>query len=241
MAYIIPLLAVIIGYLIALLIQPKNKKHIKLLMAFSGSFLLTITVTHLLPDVYQAAIGDLVGQGGEHLHDHSHEGAGRIGFFIMAGIVFQIILEYFSKGAEHGHVHGHEKLERIPWLLFISLCIHAFFEGMPISHHQELALGIGIHHLPIAIILTAFFINAHLDKKMVFVFMMLFSIMTPLGTLISSNVPALGQYYAEISAIVVGILFHISSTIIFESNEDHKFNINKLIAILLGVFAAYFI
>lgn len=160
MAYIVPLLAVIIGYLIALLIQPKNKKHIKLLMAFSGSFLLTITVTHLLPDVYQAAIGDLLGSASDHLHDHHHNhdhgGAGRIGFFIMAGIVFQIILEYFSKGAEHGHVHGHDKLERMPWLLFISLCIHAFFEGMPISQHNELALGIGIHHLPIAIILTAF-------------------------------------------------------------------------------------
>ena len=242
MAYIVPLLAVIIGYLIALLLQPKNKKHLKLLMAFSGSFLLTLTVTHLLPDVYQAAMGDLV-TGGEHLHDHKHDhgGAARIGFFIMAGIVFQIILEYFSKGAEHGHVHGHEKLERIPWLLFISLCIHALFEGMPISQHSELALGIGIHHLPIAIILTAFFINAQMNKKMVFVFMMLFSIMTPLGTLISSNVPILNTYYAEISAIVVGILFHISSTIIFESNEDHKFNINKLIAILLGVIAAYFI
>lgn len=247
MAYIVPLLAVIIGYLIALLIQPKNKKHIKLLMAFSGSFLLTITVTHLLPDVYQAAIGDVVTAAGEHLHDHSHShdhdhsGAARIGFFIMAGIVFQIILEYFSKGAEHGHVHGHEKLERIPWLLFISLCIHAFFEGMPISQHSELALGIGIHHLPIAIILTAFFINAQMNKKIVFMFMMLFSIMTPLGTLIASSIPALTAYYAEISAVVVGILFHISSTIIFESNEDHKFNINKLIAILLGVIAAYFI
>lgn len=242
MAYIVPLLAVIIGYLIALLLQPKNKKHIKLLMAFSGSFLLTLTVTHLLPDVYQAAADGLV-TGGDHLHDHSHDhgGAARIGFFIMAGIVFQIILEYFSKGAEHGHVHGHDKIERIPWLLFISLCIHALFEGMPISQHSELALGIGIHHLPIAIILTAFFINAQMNKKLVFIFMMLFSIMTPLGTLISSNVPVLNTYYAEISAVVVGILFHISSTIIFESNEDHKFNINKLIAILLGVLAAYFI
>ena len=244
MAYIVPLLAVIIGYLIALLFQPKNKKHIKLLMAFSGSFLLTITVTHLLPDVYHAAADGLV-SGGEHLHDHTHThdhgGAARIGFFIIAGIVFQIILEYFSKGAEHGHVHGHDKIERIPWLLFISLCIHALFEGMPISQHNELALGIGIHHLPIAIILTAFFINAQMNKKLVFVFMMLFSIMTPLGTLISSSIPFLSTYYAEISAVVVGILFHISSTIIFESNEDHKFNINKLIAILVGVFAAYFI
>ncbi|MDR2221396.1 MAG: ZIP family metal transporter [Flavobacteriaceae bacterium] len=241
MVYILPFVAVIIGYLIAIVLQPKNKKNLKLLMAFSGSFLLTLTVTHLLPDVYS-----FDSHGIENTitsdHGHSHNsGNAVIGIFIMVGIVFQIVLEYFSKGAEHGHVHVHDKLDKIPWLLFISLCIHALFEGMPVSQHQELAWGIGIHHLPIAVILTAFFVNAAMDKKLVLFFMVVFSLMTPLGTLISSNVPFLNQYYAEISAIVVGILFHISSTIIFESNEDHKFNISKLIAIIIGVIAAYFI
>ena len=35
----------------------------------------------------------------------------------MAGIVFQIILEYFSKGAEHGHVHGQDDdhVQKMPW------------------------------------------------------------------------------------------------------------------------------
>lgn len=238
MVYIIPLLAVLLGYLIAIVIQPKNKKNLKLLMAFSGSFLLTLTVTHLLPDVYLSGMEEM--HHAEQGHDHSH-GANFIGIFIMVGIIFQIILEYFSKGAEHGHVHVHDKLDKVPWLLFISLCIHALFEGMPVSQHQELAWGIGIHHLPIAVILTAFFVNAQMNKKAVLFFMVVFSLMTPLGTLISGQVPFLQQYYAEISAIVVGILFHISSTIIFESNEDHKFNISKLIAIILGVVAAYFI
>lgn len=241
MVYIVPLMAVIIGFLIALLLQPKNKKNIKLLMAFSGSFLLTLTVTHLLPEVYHFNQHNVINDVAQHVHSHADGSSTSIGFFIMAGIVFQIVLEYFSKGAEHGHVHGHNKLEKVPWLLFISLCIHALFEGMPLSQHPELAWGIGIHHLPITIILTAFFINAQMKKKVVFLFMILFSIMTPLGTFTSNNVPVLNEYYAEISAVVVGILFHISSTIIFESNEDHKFNINKLIAILLGVFAAYFI
>ena len=206
MVYIVPLLAVIIGYLIALLLQPKNKKNIKLLMAFSGSFLLTLTVTHLLPEVYQFNQHNVINDSAEHIHSHVHGLSTSIGFFIMAGIVFQIILEYFSKGAEHGRVHGHNKLEKVPWLLFISLCIHALFEGMPLSQHPELAWGIGIHHLPITIILTAFFINAQMKKKVVFFFMALFSIMTPLGAFISNNVPLLHEYYAEISAVVVGIL-----------------------------------
>ena len=222
MNYLLPLLSVIIGYIVALIIRPKNKTNLKLLLAFSGSFLLSLTVMHLLPEIYESANPN-------------------IGLFIMLGILFQIILEFFSKGAEHGHVHGHEIMTQIPWLLFISLCIHAFLEGFPVSHHHDLAIGIAIHHLPIAIILTTFFINASLNKKAIFFFMITFAIMTPLGTILSNYLPILNVYYTEITAIVIGILFHISSTIIFESSEGHKFNIAKVSMIVIGIALAYFI
>jgi zinc transporter ZupT len=222
MNYLLPLLSVLIGYSIALFLKPKNKTNLKLLLAFSGSFLLSLTVMHLLPDVYESPNNN-------------------IGLFIMAGILFQIILEFFSKGAEHGHVHGHDTIYHIPWLLFISLCIHAFLEGFPVNHHHNLAIGIAIHHFPIAIILTTFFINSRLDKKAIFAFMITFAIMTPLGTVISDYLPVLNEYYYEITAIVIGILFHISSTIIFESSEGHKFNIAKVSMIIFGIVLAYFI
>jgi zinc transporter ZupT len=222
MNYLLPLLSVLLGYAIALVLKPKNKTNLKLLLAFSGSFLLSLTVMHLLPEVYES-------------HNHN------IGIFIMLGILFQIILEFFSKGAEHGHVHGHEVMTQIPWLLFISLCIHAFLEGFPVSHHHDLAVGIAIHHLPIAIILTTFFINAKLNKKAIFFFMTTFAVMTPLGTILSDYLPILNEYYTEITAVVIGILFHISSTIIFESSEGHKFNIAKVSMIVIGILLAYFI
>ena len=222
MNYLLPLFSVLLGYGIALFLKPKSKTNLKLLLAFSGSFLLSLTVMHLLPEVYES-------------HNNT------IGLFIMAGILFQIILEFFSKGAEHGHVHGHETMSHIPWLLFVSLCIHAFLEGFPVSHHHNLAVGIAIHHLPIAIILTLFFINAKLNKKAIFAFMFTFAIMTPLGTIISEYMPILNDYYTEITAVVIGILFHISSTIIFESSEGHKFNVAKVSMIIFGIVLAYFI
>ena len=223
MNYLLPLLSVLLGYIIALVLKPKNKTNLKLLLAFSGSFLLSLTVMHLLPDVYESKESN-------------------IGIFIMLGILFQIILEFFSKGAEHGHVHGHANMSHIPWLLFISLCIHAFLEGFPVGHHHDnLAIGIAIHHLPIAIILTTFFINSHLNKKAIFAFMITFAVMTPLGTLASDYLPVLNQYTTQITALVIGILFHISSTIIFESSEGHKFNIAKVSMIILGILLAYFL
>ncbi|WP_395063745.1 ZIP family metal transporter [Flavobacterium sp.] len=222
MNYILPLLSVLLGYIIAIGLRPKAKKNLKLLLAFSGSFLLSLTVMHLLPDVYE-----------------SHNS--RVGIFIMVGILFQIILEFFSKGAEHGHVHGHDKMVQMPWLLFISLCIHAFLEGFPVGHHHDLAIGIAIHHFPIAIILTTFFLNAELNKTALFLFMLTFAVMTPLGTLVSDSFQLLNQYYTEITAVVIGILFHISSTIIFESSEGHKFNIAKISMIILGILLACFL
>jgi len=222
MNYLLPLLSVLIGYLIAVFIKPRAKQDLKILLAFSGSFLLSLTVMHLLPEVYNS---------------HSH----RTGIFIMLGILFQIILEFFSKGAEHGHVHGHDKMTRMPWLLFISLCIHAFLEGFPVGRHHDLAYGIAIHHLPIAIILTTFFINAQLNKTALFLFMLTFAVMTPLGTLVSNTLPIVNHYYNEITAVVIGILFHISSTIIFESSEGHKFNIAKVSMIILGIVLASFL
>lgn len=222
MNYILPLLSVVLGYAITLLLKPSKKKNLKLLLAFSGSFLLSITIMHLLPEVYEK---------------HSHS----VGIFIMVGILFQIILEFFSKGAEHGHVHGHDKIAQMPWSLFISLCIHAFLEGFPIGHHHDLAFGIAIHHLPIAIILTTFFMNAGLNRTALFIFMITFAFMTPLGTYVSHNIPIITQYYTEITAVVIGILFHISSTIIFESSEGHKFNVAKISMIILGILLAIFV
>jgi zinc transporter ZupT len=219
---VLPLLSVLLGYAFALFLKPKAKKNLKLLLAFSGSFLLSLTVMHLLPEIYKTL-------------------SPTIGLYIMIGILFQIVLEFFSKGAEHGHVHGQDKLFKMPWLLFISLCIHALLEGFPVGHQHELALGIAIHHFPIAIILTSFFVNADLNKKALFLFMIFFAIMTPLGTFLSETIPLLNDYYTEITAIVIGILFHISSTIIFESSEGHQFNIAKISMIVLGIALAYFI
>jgi zinc transporter ZupT len=291
MIYLVPLLSVLLGYAVALILKPSNKKSLKLLLAFSGAFLLSLTVLHLLPEVYESsnhvaethveethnheahaeeahnhdghehgheAHNHQAHEGHDpenhdhdahieddgHGHDHKHAN-NPIGLYIMAGIVFQIILEYFSKGAEHGHVHGGHDHDHghssMPWLLFISLCIHALLEGMPVHHYNELAWGIAIHHFPIAIILTAFFINSGLNKIAVLLFMVAFSAMTPLGTLASGQLDFLADYFTEISAVVVGILFHISSTIIFESGENHRFNLAKLLAIILGAVMAYFL
>lgn len=220
--YLTPILAVAIGALFVLLLKPKEQNNLKLLLAFSGAFLLAVTVFDLLPRLFDSERDN-------------------IGLFIMIGILLQIFLEFFSKGAEHGHLHLNKANTLFPWLLFISLCIHALLEGFPIHGNDNLLYGIIIHKIPIAVILTSFFINSELSKWKVVIFLLVFALMTPFGSFLSQNIEQLSNYYHEISAVVIGIFLHVSTIILYESNEEHRFNLRKLMIIVLAVTIAYVI
>lgn len=219
--YLLPVYAVIFGFLIAKFIKDKKTFNFKLLLAFSGAFLLSLTIFDLLPEVY------------EHLD------AKISGVFIMFGILLQIVLEFLSKGAEHGHVHVHKNDKTFPWLLFLSLCFHAFLEGFPIHQHNDMVYGVLIHKIPIAIIITIFLLESKFKSIQIVFFLVVFALMTPLGTIISNNVTQLSEFIIYINAIVIGIFFHISTTILFESSEGHKFNLSKILVIILGICIAY--
>jgi zinc transporter ZupT len=222
MNYILLFLSVIIGYFIATLVKGKNLKFMPIFLAFSGSFLLSVTLLELLPEVFQ-------------------EPSKRIGIFILLGIVIQICLEFFSKGAEHGHVHLHDAQQKFPWLLLRSLSVHAFLEGFPINDHNHLLLGVIVHKIPIAIILSVFFIQAGYKKSTTLLFLFLFAIMTPLGSWVSTYSEAISSYSTEITSITIGVFLHVSTTILFESSKNHTFNLSKMTAVILATVLAYFL
>jgi zinc transporter ZupT len=131
----------------------------------------------------------------------------------------------------------------------IGLCLHAFLEGMPLgggdaghSHHghshshglEPLLLGIVLHKYPVAMVFLAMLLNSGLAKAKAFGLLAVFAAMAPLGTLLS-GVEMVGQYNRESLAIVIGIFLHVSTTILFESSEGHRFNAYKMIAIAAGL------
>ena len=214
----------IVGYFNA----TNNSQMIKLTLAFSGGFLLAIIFQHLLPDIY----------------DNS---ATQVGVFILLGFLIQLILEYFSGGIEHGHVHA-QKEYKIPWVLFIALSIHAFIEGVPLGNqyaglvsdhhhvHESLFWGIVFHQIPVSIALMTLFMNTKLSRIKSWLFLLVFASMTPLGAFTGLTITPeqLGLDIHIVLALVVGMFLHISTTIIFESSENHKFNLLKLVSILMG-------
>lgn len=222
MNLILLFLSVIAGYGLGLLFQKKEIKNTSIILAFSGAFLLSVTLFELLPEVFEQPSKEL-------------------GLLVMIGILLQIILDFFSKGAEHGHVHLDSGNLHFPWLLFLSLSIHSLIEGAPAAANDSMLLGVLVHKVPIALILTFFFLNAGYSNLKTFAFLFMFALMTPIGSFLSSEVSFLKFYQNEINAVAIGIFLHVSTTILFESSKDHKFNLAKLTAIVLAVIFAYFV
>lgn len=220
--YLAPILAVLLGFLFVVIFKPKKTKNLKLILAFSGAFLLSITVFEFLPEIFK--------------HDSR-----KVGIFILVGILLQICLEFFSQGAEHGHIHVDKTKKSFPWVLLISLSIHSLFEGAPLHDHDNILWGVVVHKVPIAIILTSFFFNSAIRRIKIYMFLTLFALMTPLGSYLVTVLPVTKEFTPYISAITVGIFLHISTTILFESSEGHKFNAVKLVVIILGLASAYFV
>ena len=71
MSYIVLFLSVLFGMLLVIFLKP-NKHVTRLLLAFSGAYLLSITILHLLPEVYNPTSDGVVS-----------------GVLIICGILFQ--------------------------------------------------------------------------------------------------------------------------------------------------------
>lgn len=202
-----------------------NSKTLKLILSFSGAFLFAITILHLIPETYTRS-------------------SASIGIYILAGFLFQVFLDFFSEGIEHGHIHIHKHAESaFPIMVMLALSIHSFLEGMPLAGEwntikQSLLIGIILHNVPIAITLMSMLLQSQLSRSKTFFWLIVFAGMTPLGTFVNTflagNISMEG-FSDKIMGIVIGIFLHISTTILFESGDEHRFNFVKFITILLGM------
>jgi zinc transporter ZupT len=221
-----------------LLVMKIPRTGMRLLLAFSGAFLFAISILHLIPELYETKTVN-------------------IGMWILAGFLLQLLLEYLSEGIEHGHVHaddGHthdHEHAKIPLGVVAGLCLHSFLEGMPLGIPSSdpkvfppFLTGIVLHNIPIAIAFMGLLLHLGHSKAKSFFFLGIFALMTPLGMVASHLIGGqlqgdLAPYFSAITGMVIGIFLHISTTILFESTENHRFNALKFGTILLGVFTAW--
>ncbi len=235
------------GLLIYLIPTSKNS-NFKLILVFAGSYLFAITVTHILPELYS-----------------QHQEVELIGLFVLAGFFLQQLLEFFTSGVEHGHLpgahthdhhdhghhhsHSHQSVSAL--VLLLALCVHAFLEGGMLAQPVNTAsvydmdailLGIALHRAPAAFALMTVLAAQLHSKSKALPHLIVFSLAAPVGLILST-------YFVEseilsdagliyLYALVCGNFLHISTTIVFESSPEHRFNAKKMAVAVFGALVA---
>jgi zinc and cadmium transporter len=230
MDYLLLLSSIVLGAITVFGFKLHEARHIRLLNAFTGAYLLSLTFLHLLPELYH--------DHGDHAH-HATHGAIWIGGLMLAGFFVQVALDVISMGIEHGH--SHPLRGKMPVGVVAGLCLHALVEAMALgdthdSHNPTrrlLLVSIIVHNYPVAIALLGMLLQSGMKRGKAVAILALFAAMAPLGMFISAHSP-LAHYSRELMAIVIGIFMHISTTILFEASDAHRFNLTKLAAIILG-------
>lgn len=214
-----------------------SPKQLQLSLVFAGSYLFSVTVIHLIPDLFLSGLDPF-----------------NLGLYILIGFFIQKILENFTSGVEHGHIHHHENRSYPVAYLLIALGIHSFLEGSIMTnslhdHHladsvyahgssSKILLGIVMHKIPAAFALMALLVARYKSKKKAMVLLLIFALSSPLGLFFSeylSHAQILPKDYIIIFfAVVIGGFLQISTTIFFESDPHHKLNWQRLIITISG-------
>lgn len=224
------------------------KQHLSLILAFGGAFLIGIIFNHLIPETYAM----------------SHN----VGWIVVLGFLLQGVLEYGSQGIEHGHIHHHQPhgSSKIPWAMFISLCLHALIESMPLhgegAHDHDhghghdhfghvhlhgiegvdmaLMTGLILHKFPVALVLMGMLDALGIKRFSRWMAMVVFGLMPIVGMVLYDGLIHFDASWSEqvpvwSGGILIGILLHISTTILFEAGDGHRFNRNKLLVTIAGL------
>jgi zinc and cadmium transporter len=230
----------LVAGLVALYIPKINGGNYKLLLVFAGSYLFSITIIHIFPELFSHSLNP-----------------GWVGICVLIGFFLQQGLEFLSSGVEHGHIHvherGHHHKESSAILVLVALFIHAFLEGgllahpRTVTHHHDsntLLWGIVLHKAPEAFALMSVLLCDVKSRTKALLFLIIFAAASPLGLFLSdyllTNEWMSSQAFTFLFAVVSGNFLHISTTIVFESSLDHKFNARKMGVAVVGAAIAIF-
>ncbi|HLT08406.1 MAG TPA: ZIP family metal transporter [Cyclobacteriaceae bacterium] len=218
--------------LIALLTSKWREKDFKLLLVFAGSYLFSITILHILPELFA-----------------DRSSAYSMGLYVLIGFLLQQVLVFMSSGIEHGHIHQHSShgMHNSVWTLMLGLVLHAFLEGTLLSKEPSLSghyhgsetllIGIILHKIPESFALVAVLLT-RLSKVKTLMLLLVFAMASPLGMLSTDllyHQNIIGREVINmLFGLVAGGFLHISTMIFFESSPHHKFHLHKLIIILFA-------
>ncbi len=229
--YTILFFSVLLGGSLGFITNGVPKQKLNYFLSFSAAYILGITALDLIPMTFDGTNP-------------------KIGIWLLVGFIIQLILEFISGGVEHGHLHSHNHKSQYAIQVLIGLSLHAFIEGLPVlgthelaHHHAHLSenhylFAIILHKVPAAFVLVALFFLNKYKKSLIITCLLIFSMMTPFGVYIGHIIHPAPDLIRIFMAIVIGSFLHISTTILFESDQTghhHHLPWKKMLVIVLGL------
>jgi len=246
---IIFLLTSVLGGGVFVMLGQRGLDNLPAILSFGGSFIIGMCFLHLVPEAYSVT---------------TLAGAFVLLGFLLQGLL-EYLSEGIEHGHVHLHEHDAQceqefTLKRLPWAALISLGLHAALESMPVvghdHHHHEghvhgplaldmidwgLVIGLVLHKVPVSMVLMAMMQEQHVPRRVAWGVLVAFGL-TPLAGMLAfegivHNVSQdwIAIFPACMQALVVGILLHIGTTVLFEAGDGHNFNRKKLVATLIGL------
>ena len=244
------LLATFLGGWVFVLLGQRGLDNLGVILSFGGAFIIGMCFLHLVPEAFGTT---------------SLAGVFVIGGFLVQGLLEYLskgIEHGHFHAHDHGeHCEGEFGWNRLPWAALLSLALHAALESMPVldhsgHHHHEghvhgplsldmidwgLVTGLVLHKVPVAMVLMAMMIEQHVPKRTSWLVLAGFGLSPLLGMLafegifhgLSADIAVV--FPACMQALVVGMLLHIGTTVLFEAGDGHAFNRKKFVATCVGL------
>ena len=253
------LFVALIGGLALELFGDRAMNNLSIILAFGGAFIMGLIFLHLVPEAFSYSsiagtfvlIGFLVqilleylSKGLEHGHVHLNDSSIHQTSTVMpwAAIVSLCIHAFLESMPLAEGASAVDVAHQVRSMGSLHVHVHA-----DTAIGSALFMGLALHKLPVALVLMGLIKSTGASKVSRWCLLILFGLMPGLGMyiydlIIHSGVSIPGGVSAFMSAthgLVIGVLLHVSTTVLFESGEGHAFNYKKLIATLLGLSISY--
>ena len=102
-------------------------------------------------------------------------------------------------------------------------------------------IGLVLHKVPVSMVLMAMMVESHVPRRQAWLVLVFFGLAPLAGMVIFEGLlhwlpsELMVSFPGMMQAMVVGILLHIGTTVLFEAGEGHAFNKKKFLATCLGL------
>jgi len=238
-----------------------NNHQILELIVYSSSIVLTAWIGGIIPLFFKEnqrilhwfislGAGVLLGASFLHMIPEAAEMIGsELGIFVLAGFLLLFILEKFIM--THPCPSEHCEYHHVGLAAFWGLSLHSLVTGIALGTGIMVPklglvvfLAIILHKLPASLSLTSLFLKEHYSNKKLFVYLTAFSLMVPLGALITylflqqTSVRAIGA----LTAFSAGTFLHVASDDLLPEVHQHSHDrYSRLISFFIGLLSIWLV